>query len=244
MSKKILLLAVALGLLSFAGAFAFAWLTKPSPEVAASEPNQPIPTIAQESSSQQQSTDEVFSMNLISTEKKTKTLSEQQLQNLIHDLQVKMREYENKVDSLKTREQRLQMAQNILKEDIGKLKNLQIELSSITANIKSEQDNLLRSKVEIEQIEQANLISIAASYDKMDPTSASTILTNMCISEDIVTEQDMVEASTGTSFNDAVKILYYMSERQKAELLAEIALSEPQLAAILSRKLKRIVEVN
>lgn len=239
-----MLIAVALGLLSFAGAFAFAWLTKPSPEASAAEPNQPIPTIAQESPSQQQSTDEVFSMNIISTETKTKSLTEQQLQNLIHDLQIKMQEYENKIYSLKTREQRLQIAQNLLKEDIGKLKNLRIELSSITANIKSQQDNLLRSKVEIEQIEQANLVSIAASYDKMDSASASTIITNMCISEEIVTEQDMVEASTSTSFNDAVKILYYMSERQKAELLAEIALSEPQLAAVLSRKLKRIVEVN
>ena len=45
-----------------------------------------------------------------------------------------------------------------------------------------------------------------------------------------------------SSFDDAVKILYYMSERTKAKLLAEVATSEPALAAALCKRLKQIVE--
>jgi len=44
------------------------------------------------------------------------------------------------------------------------------------------------------------------------------------------------------SFDDAVKILHYMTERTKAKLLAEMASSEPALAAVLSQRLKQIVE--
>ncbi len=50
-----------------------------------------------------------------------------------------MQDYDKKLDNLKVREQRLQLTQDILKQDIEKLNNLQIELASMTANIKSEQ---------------------------------------------------------------------------------------------------------
>ena len=48
----------------------------------------------------------------------------------------------------------------------------------------------------------------------------------------------------GTSYDDAVKILHYMTERTKAKLLAELATSEPVLAADLCQRLKQIVEGN
>ncbi|MFC1781096.1 hypothetical protein ACFLZ8_02390 [Planctomycetota bacterium] len=246
MSKKMFLITIALGLLSFTGAFVFAWFTKPSPEADAAEPDQTLLNKIQDSQPQQisASENEASPTNIISAQTNTKSMSEQQLKNLIHDLRIKMEEYDNKIESVKVREQRLQVAQDVIREDIENLKSLQIELASITADIKVEQDKLLRSKVEIEQIEQTNLVSIAATYDKMEASSASMILTNMCQADDIETEEDLIAASTSISFNDAVKILYYMTERTKAELLADMAISEPQLAAILSRKLKRIVEVN
>jgi flagellar motility protein MotE (MotC chaperone) len=46
----------------------------------------------------------------------------------------------------------------------------------------------------------------------------------------------------GGAIDDAVKILFYMTERTKAKLLAEMVTSEPKLAAILCQRLKRIVE--
>jgi flagellar motility protein MotE (MotC chaperone) len=72
---------------------------------------------------------------------------------------------------------------------------------------------------------------MAATYDKMNPASAGTILTNMS------------KAKTGSP-NDAVKILHYMGDRTKANLLAELANSEPVLAAYFCQKLKQITEEN
>lgn len=42
--------------------------------------------------------------------------------------------------------------------------------------------------------------------------------------------------------DDAVKILYYMSERTKAKVLAEVVTTQPQLAAILVQRLKQVTE--
>lgn len=103
---------------------------------------------------------------------------------------------------------------------------------------------MLKSRIEIDKNEQTNLLTLAATYDKMDVTSASKIVTNMCMSDESEKGQEKkIEESSG-SFDDAVKILYYMTERTKAKLLAELATSEPQLAAALSQRLKQIVEVN
>jgi hypothetical protein len=46
----------------------------------------------------------------------------------------------------------------------------------------------------------------------------------------------------GGAIDDAVKILYYMTERTKAKLLAEIVTGEPKLAALLCQRLKLISE--
>jgi len=54
--------------------------------------------------------------------------------------------------------------------------------------------------------------------------------------------QSVEAGNTDSSFDDAVKILHYMTERTKAKLLAEVATSEPALAAALCKRLKHIVE--
>ena len=73
-----------------------------------------------------------------------------------------------------------------------------------------------------------NLISIAATYDKMEPEPAGIILASIS------------QARDGSS-DDAVKILHYMGDRTKGELLAGLAGSEPELAAYFCKKLKQIV---
>ncbi len=170
-------------------------------------------------------------------------MSEQQLKSLIHDLRTKMQDYEKRLQTLNQREQRLQIAQDVLKQDIEKLNNLQTELASITAGIKSEQEKLLTSKLEINRIEKGNLVLIAGTYDKMDAASASKILANMCTTAGSKTGQNQSFDSSGAGYDDAVRILYYMTERTKAKLLAELAASEPQLAASLVEKLKRVMEI-
>lgn len=242
MSKKLIIITSVFGLLSFAGAFAFSWFTRPSQTELSNDPNQTSIT-NNEIKPLQAKANTITATDSLSIET-TKSLTEQQLKNLIHDLRKKMRDYDNKLRAIKVQEQRLQTAQNVLKEDIEKLHNLQIQLTSITANLKSERDKLLKSRIEIDKSEQANLVTIAATYDKMEASSASKILTSMCSSEKSKTGQNEKFDDTDGSFDDAVKILFFMTERTKAKLLAELAISEPQLAAVLSQRLKQIVEVN
>jgi hypothetical protein len=243
-SKKLIIITSGLGLLSFAGAFSFAFFVRPQQVNPSDEPEQTMNAIAEAEPKPQQlimKTNKAIDTATVNT---TKSMTEQQLKNLMHDLRKKMQDYESKLQVLKVEEQRLQTAQNVLREDIEKLHSLQIELASITANLKSERDNLLKSRIEIDKSEQTNLVTLAATYDKMDATSASKIVTNLCMSDGFETGQDKKIEDKSGSFDDAVKILYYMTERTKAKLLAELATSEPQLAAALSQRLKQIVEVN
>jgi len=244
MSKKLIIITLGFGLLSFAGAFTFAWFGKPPQVSSTNEPEQPTKTTAEIDFKLQQSKMNTNKVMDTVSGNRTKSMTEQQLKNLIHDLRKKMQDYDNNLQTLKVEEQRLQAAQDVLREDLEKLHNLQIELASITANLKSERDRLLKSRIEIDKNEQTNMASIAAFYDKMDASSASKIIKNMCSQDESKTGQNKQVDSVSGSFDDAVKILYYMTERTKAKLLAELATSEPKLAAVLSRKLKKIVEVN
>lgn len=235
MSKKFLLLTIVLGLVSFAGSFAYMWFTGKAKQKAIAqkqveqETSEAVESVAAENDSQK----------VPNYEPSTKYLTEQQLNNLIHELRNKMEDYDKKLENLKVREQRLQLTQDLLKQDIEKLNNLQIELATTTANIKSEQDKLIKSRLEIDKNETNNLASIAATYDKMDSSSASLIISNMCAALD-----SGKEVTGKSSFDDAVKILYFMGDRTKAKLLADLASSKPELAADLSRRLKQITEVN
>ena len=236
----------AAGLTSFAGAFVFARFTKPSPTTQPAEPNQPALAHQQAELKLPQPEDfgelsrAVGTVAIAGASDGTmkKTMTEKQLKNLVYEVQEKSKEYNDKLRSLQMREQRLQMAQETLKKDIENLNNLRIELASIVASLKSERDKLAKSRVEIAQAEKANLVKIAAAYDKMDAASASKILTNMCKSQ----AQSAGTGRADSNLDDAIKILHYMSERTKANLLAELATSEPQLAAFLCGKLKQIEE--
>jgi len=242
MSKKFIIITAAAGLVSFAGAFFFAWFTGPSQVSLPEQSEQPV--LAGDESEQglvQTRTSTVRTVAAASGPM-TKAMTEQQLKNLVLDVRQKMQEYNDRLQALGVREQRLQLTQDMLKKDIENLNTLRIELASTIANLKTERDKLLKSRLEIDQTEKTNLVSIAATYDKMDVTGASKILTNMCAAQDTSEIQAIEAGHTVGSFDDAVKILHYMTERTKAKLLAELATSEPALAAALCKRLKQIVE--
>lgn len=231
MLKKIILISAA-GLISFAGAFAFAWFSKPKPmiqtpesEQAATQSSAPLDLSKPPAS---------ISGNIVKLDADTKrSMTEEQLRSLTFEIREKITEYENKLQSLEIREHRLEKAHGLIKNDLDELSKLRVELSSVVQGIKNERNKLEQTKVEIEQTEAKNLISIAAAYDKMDPASAGKILANMT---------QMANVDGPGSFDDAVKILHYMAERTKAKLLAELSVSKPDLAALFCRKLKQIVE--
>jgi len=235
MSKKLIIMIAAAGLISFAGAFAFAWFTKSAPISQSDELNKPTvaavdkPWLPQPEAGTMSPTDSTM----------RKSLTEKRLKNLVFEVRQKIQEYNNKLQALELQGQRLQITRDTLKKDIENLNNLQIELASTVAGLKEQRDKLLKTRVDITEAEKTNLVSIAATYDKMDATSASKILSNMCTKQ--TQSADAEDADSG--LNDAIKILHYMTERTKAKVLAELVTSEPQLASLLCQKLKRISEI-
>jgi len=226
--KKKLIITIAAGLASFGGMFAFAWLTAKTPAPAKAQ--QPV------SPSAGKAENKLLSPHVLAEtpdeatqERMRRTMTEKQLKSLVAEVRERIQEYEDKLRGLRSREQQLETAHSELKKDIDNLNNLRVELVSTVASLKEERGRLQKTRIEIEKTERANLISMAATYDKMDPASASTILTNMA------------KVQNGTD-NDAIKILYYMGDRPKADLLAELANAQPELAAYFCQKLKQMVE--
>ncbi|MHC4551845.1 MAG: hypothetical protein ACYSUT_03630 [Planctomycetota bacterium] len=231
MKKKILLMfiAVILGFFGFAATFAFAWLSKPQ-TVAASD--DAATTAAQNANA-------VLAQMQVSVEQESiatnsiNSLTEKQLKSLVFEVREKIDQYNVRLKELDLRERRMQVAQDTLRSDIAEMSDLRVELASAVTALKSEQDNLTKKMVQIEQVEQDNLKQIALMYDSMDSEAAGRIITNM-----IQTQHQ------GSGFNDAVKILYYMTERPKAKLLASISESEPAVSAVICQKLKHTTESN
>ncbi len=237
--KKIIV-PTAIGLVSFAGFFAFGWLSVPE---SPSAPNIQINDTAQVQQPREsvpkppwlglENPEAIYQV----AESEKMAMTRSQLKSLIHDIREKKLLYDTKDQSLELRKQRLELVQNDLKADIEKLDKLREELSSLTAGLRAEHDKLLKTRVEINNNEKTNLIAIAATYDKMDSASAGKILSSICSS-------GSSQSLKLKNMDDAVKILYYMTERTKAKLLAEMVNSEPKLAAVLCQRLKRITEVN
>ncbi len=229
MSKKLIIITAAVGLLSSAGMFVVAWLTNAAPEV-------PGPDVGQTTAARGQDGLKLtlpqigVSSALASVDSKMKrTMIEKQLKNLIYEIREKIEEYDLKLKNLELREQRLLKAHVTTKKDIEEFSNLRIELASTVAALKDAKDKLEKSRIGIVQSEKTNLMSLAAAYDKMDSSSAGNILTNISTSE-------------SSSSDDAVKILHYMTERTKAKVLASIAETAPATSAFFSLQLKQIIE--
>lgn len=238
MSKKLIIITASAGLVSFAGAFALGWFTAPSPSGDPGEQIQPEIVSVGAVPEMPRPVAGTAGVIGVASDNDRKAMTEKQLKNLVFEVREKVQEYDDKLQNLTVREQRLQRTQDTLKEDIQNLDNLRIELATIVADIKNERDKLLKTRLEVAQTEKSNLVLIAATYDKMDASSASKILLSMCTSQ---TQPGKID-SQSRGFDEAVKILYYMTERTTAKLLAELTTGEPRLAAFLTQRLKQIVE--
>jgi flagellar motility protein MotE (MotC chaperone) len=235
-NKKMLLITVAVGVFGFVGAFATGWLTRPA-AVMGSPPLTEANDIGPAQTSGGVSP-QMLTASPTSTDDgaNTRAMTEEQLKELIYEVREKIQDYNTKLNSLEKEKERLLIAQHTLKKDIDTLNNLRVDLAATVANLKSERDTLLKARVEIEQAEKANLLAIAAAYDKMDPVAAGEILTNMAVG------QSQNGAMRGANIDDAVKILHFMQDRTKAKVLAELVTAEPGLAALLCQKLKQVTE--
>jgi chromosome segregation ATPase len=239
-NKKVIIMAAAAGLVSFAGMFVAGWLTRPK---AALGSDGPTPTAASgPASGSAQAPPTILTPTTPAAAAAeagagTRTLTEQQLQELIFEVREKIQEYNRKIVNLEKEKERMQTAQQTLKKDIDTLNNLRVDLAASVASLKTERDALLKARTEIEQVEKTNLMAIASAYDKMDAARAGDILKSM-----VQGQAANGMAARNANADDAVKILHFMQERTKAKVLAELAGTEPALAAVLSQRLKQVVE--
>lgn len=240
MNMKVIVITAGAGVISFAGAFAVSRLTRPAAaeatEAAAAESQPGGVTRPQKAGGPQW---QVLTPTAASPGDNTGTraMTEQQLKDLVYELREKMKDYDQKLKSVEKDRERLQIAQQGLKKDIETLNNLRVDIATTAAGVKTERDMLLKTRVEVEQTEKANLTAIAAAYDKMEATRASEILRSMAVGQG-----QSSAAAKNASADDAIKILHFMQDRTKAKVLAEMAATEPTLAATLCQRLKQVTE--
>jgi flagellar motility protein MotE (MotC chaperone) len=234
-NKRAIITAAAAGLVSFAGAFVAGWFTGPKAVAAGPEGT----GTAGQTHASAPGAPALLAPSAAAAEDGagTRTLTEQQLKDLILEVRDKIQQYDRKLQDLEKEKERMQIAQQTLKKDIETLNNLRVDLAASVASLKSERDALLKARTEIEQVEKTNLMAIASAYDKMDATRAAEILKTMALGR----IQEGVPARKANA-DDAVKILHYMQERTKAKVLAELAATDPGLAATLSQRLKQVIE--
>jgi flagellar motility protein MotE (MotC chaperone) len=230
MDKKKIIIIASAGLLSFALSFAGAFFFLGGKAVETAQAHDANSISADGSMAAHSGTAGSKSELIIPQVGKRDGASEKQTKELVYDLRQKMDEYNEKLKSLDVEGKRLEVARSRLEQDIEKLETLRADLAGSINSLKSERDRLLKTRIEISDLEKKNLVTIAASYDKMDGVSAGKILANMS------------QAQNGSA-TDAVKILYYMGDRNKAKVLAALADTEPAMAAYFSQKLKTLTDV-
>jgi flagellar motility protein MotE (MotC chaperone) len=226
MKKTHMIVMILAGIVSFAGSFATTYFLKDSQRAEAS-------AAVESSKSYDSTTGKVPGMDPTNTrivtggQNLSKSMTEKQLHNLIYDIREKMKELQKREKESAYQEERIQTARDTLQQDIDNLDNLRVQLTTTLARLKTQEDNLRKTMVEITSAEKANMLRLASYYDKMDVTQSSKIMTNM---------------ATGSQLDDAVKIIHYMTERTAGKLLGEIGNTQPELASVLSQQLKRVKE--
>jgi len=153
------------------------------------------------------------------------SVDEKHLYDLIKEVRDKTEDCRKREFALTQQEQRLQMTKELLAKQTQELEALRLQVNTAVTHLKEVQGELDKNRIAIAADETKNLKRTAAVYDRMDPAAGGQILQSMC---------------TGNQSSDAVKILYYMSERSVAKLLSEM--SDKKLAGSLIEQLKRIKE--
>ncbi len=161
----------------------------------------------------------------MSAQSVTVAMTKKELTELIREVRLKISDCRKKTDELEKREKRVRIAEGVLKKQAEELEALRIQLVSPVTRIRETIAELGSTRVQIAKTEQSNMKRIATMCEKMDSTSSSQMITGMC---------------KNNQEDDAVKILYYMSERSAGKLLSEI--TDKTLAAQLCGKLKKVQE--
>lgn len=168
------------------------------------------------------------------TDEFSRNISERELKRLLVETRDTLKEYKQKINNLEKKQTRINTIRKIVEKDLRELDELRSELTQASSEMKSKISRLEKLKVEIDESKRDNLVALASTYDTMDSSSASNILANMA----------RLPGEDEKSINDAIKILYFMSDRTRGKLLEKLSENEPELAAVFCNKLKFITETN
>jgi hypothetical protein len=226
MKKIHIIILAAAGILSFAGAFGVTSFVKKnqSDVLGDTVDSQQVDTDTSDALQVKQPTQ---SFPAGSQTPLKKRMQEDELRNLIVNVRETMEEHKYREKDIASQEERIQLARQTLLDDIDRLSKLNDQFKMTIADLKNREESLKNTLIEISTVEKKNLIRIAATYDKMDVTYSSTIIINMASTQQL---------------DDAVKIIYLMSERVSAKLMGEISTTKPELACILTTELKKVKE--
>jgi flagellar motility protein MotE (MotC chaperone) len=212
MSAKKIMIFAGLAVVSFTATFVLTHLLSPPPPP-------PKETLAhgQEATTQPQTHAPVEPVAV--------TPKEKELDELVVELRAKLAACARKEQQLDEWEKRIRIVQQDLAKQAEDLENLRVQLVAPLNSLREAKEELLATRQMVTKQEKENLKFLAARYDKMDSASSSKILTEMC---------------ANNQADDAVKLLFYMSDRPAAKLLSEMP--DKALAARLSEMIKRLKE--
>ncbi|MCK5566036.1 MAG: hypothetical protein KAJ07_12390 [Planctomycetes bacterium] len=227
MKKIQIIIFAAAGLLSFAAVFTVSFMIKknqvvlPEVEPAAAMAEEDDDMFGEPDFTLSSDADDVESYSL------SKSMTEKQLKSLIYDIREKMTETRFTEKQLEMQEERIQTLREVMQEDIERMEKLRLQLTSVIANLTQQEHNLQQTIITINEIDKANMQTLALRYEKMKPDMASDI---------------MVSMAKNNQIKDAVMIIHYMSETKSGKLLGTIAGTKPDLAASISLMLKKVQE--
>lgn len=207
--KKKLIILISVAIISFGGSFLVsAWLAGPSQPAQASAANQ------------QPEQESLLVRNLAESGLGDMKPREKLLDEMIKSVRYKDALLREREKHLKQQEKRIKMAQQTLEKQARELEDLRTRLVVPVAALERVQADIKRDQIAMKQQEVRNLQKIAANFEKTDPTVVAKILTNMC---------------ADARYQDAVKILYLMSERATGKILGKI--EDDKLASILVQQM-------
>ena len=191
--KKLLVIAAVLGLMSFGVAFVLTQMFQTSPEV-----RKTAAEIEQEKADRTaQVGEEMLKLGP----------SEIELGKLIKELKRRKMELYERTRDLDEREKRIKMAATELKKDSIAMETLRVELAAPLVRLEQRMQALEQMLITIKEVEVANLKTMAKTFAAMSPEVSGPIVTSMC---------------SDTRINRVAKIVFFMSDRDRAKLFGGI----------------------
>jgi len=208
--KKLMIMVVALGVVSFAGTFVMTQMFQPAVNFAMS------PEKLSQEEKEKTTLAGIEAMNIGDNV---------QLDNLMQEVERERDQLTLRERDMDDREQRIQMALEQLQEKTRELESMRLQLAGPLVKLKGLKRDLEQTRLKIAMEEELNLKNNAKTIEQMDPEAGSKLIEEMC---DVEKGQ----------IDDAAKYLHYMSDRGKAKLLSNI--TNPDVTVELLKRMKTI----